>query len=114
MKIATRPSVSATMPTNATVRRAWKVRGTSRFKPFGRDRPDGSSALGEGVADTAHRLDERRRGGIVLDLVAQVAHVDVDRLLVLVERLVVAKQLEQLAPRVHPAGARGEMAEDLE
>src|SRR5829696_2853264 len=42
------------------------------------------------------------------------ADVDIDRLLVLVEGLVVAEQLEELAPRVDPARARREMAEDLE
>src|SRR6185436_20186449 len=42
------------------------------------------SALGEGVADTTDRLDEGGVGGVILDLVAQVAHVDVDCLLVLV------------------------------
>ena len=39
---------------------------------------------------------------------------DVDGLLVLVERLVVAQQLEQLGAGVDPAGARGEVAQDLE
>src|SRR5262245_44618258 len=114
MKIATRPSVSATMPTNATVSRAWNVLGTSRFSPREMDRPDRSSALGEGVTDTAHRLDERWRGGIVLDLVAQVAHVDVDRLLVLVEGLVITQELQQLASRVHAARPRREVTQDLE
>src|SRR3954452_20090613 len=42
------------------------------------------------------------------------AHVDVDGLLILVERLVVAQELEQLTPRVDAAGPRGEVAEDLE
>src|SRR5206468_8531141 len=70
-----------------------------------------SSALGEGVADSPHGQDERGRSGVVLDLLAQVADVDVDRLLILVERLVVAEELEQLGPRVDPAGSAGEMAE---
>ena len=35
---------------------------------------------------------------VVLDLVAEVADVDVDRLLVLVERFVVAEELEELGP----------------
>ena len=93
-------SVSATTPTKASVSRPWNVRG---MEPAQAPRPAAAagrparSALGEGVADTADRQDERRRGGIVLDLVAQVADVDVDRLLVLVEGLVVAEQLEQLA-----------------
>jgi hypothetical protein len=72
------------------------------------------SALGEGVPDTSHRQDERGIGRVVLDLLAQVADVDVDRLLVLVERLVVAQQLEQLAAGVDAARAAGEVAQDLE
>ena len=72
------------------------------------------SALGERVADTADRQHERRRRRIVLDLLAQVAHVDVDGLLVLVERLVVAQQLEQLAAGVDAARPRGQVAQDLE
>src|SRR5689334_14607026 len=114
MKIATSPRVSATIPTNAIVSRAWNVRGTSRPKSRGSLLPRGASALGEGVADTAHRLDERGRRRVVLDLVPEMADVDVDRLLVLVERLVVAEQLEQLAAGVDAAGSRGEVAEDLE
>ena len=39
---------------------------------------------------------------------------DVDGLLVLVERLVVAQQLEQLAPAEDTAGPAGEVAQDLE
>src|SRR5947207_9113173 len=71
-------------------------------------------ALGEGVPDAPDGHDERRRRGIILDLVAEVADVDVDRLLVLIERLVVAEQLEELAAGVDPPRARREMAEDLE
>src|SRR6185369_6660614 len=70
--------------------------------------------FGEGVADAADRHDERRNGRVVLDLVAEMADVDVDRLLVLVEGLVVAQELEELAPGVDPTGARGEVAQDLE
>ena len=66
-------------------------------RPGRRRAGPGGSALGEGVADTSDRQDERRRRRVVLDLLAQVADVDVDGLLVLVERLVVAQQLEQLA-----------------
>ena len=62
-------------------------------------RTSATSALGELVAGAPDRQHELRHRRVVLDLVAQVAHVDVDRLLVLVERLVVAQQLEQLAPR---------------
>src|SRR5262245_61754618 len=42
------------------------------------------------------------------------ADVDIDRLLVLVERFVVAEQLEELAAGVDAAGPRSEVAEDLE
>ena len=73
-------------------------------QPGSRARP-ARSALGEGVADTSDRQHEHRRRRIVLDLVAQMAHVDVDRLLVLVERLVVAQQLEQLARGCRPGRA---------
>ena len=64
------------------------------------------------AAGAAARLRGARR--VVLDLVAQVADVDVDRLLVLVERLVVAQQLEQLAAREDATGPGGEVAQDLE
>ena len=79
-----------------------------------RPRARGRSALGERVPDTADGLDEGGLRGVVLELVAQVAHVDVDRLLVLVERLVVAQQVEQLGAGVDPAGLAGEVAQDLE
>ena len=122
---ATRTSVSATTPMNANVRRVWNDCGTDgpdlARRPCARGAqpesnawcplpvaegaaaagsvPCGSatSVLGELVAGASHRQHELRQRRIVLDLVAQVAHVDVDRLLVLVERLVVAEQLEQLA-----------------
>src|SRR5436309_746153 len=138
--------VRTTTPTNASVSRACRLRGTMRagtrrrsrlMSPEVGARPPGvsagggvrsgsstvsmvstastaSSALGEGVADSPHGQDERGRSGVVLDLLAQVADVDVDRLLVLVERLVVAEELEELGPGVDPAGSAGEMAEDLE
>src|SRR5215218_7697467 len=77
-------------------------------------RGSATSALGELVAGATHGEHELRQRRIVLDLVAQVAHVDVDRLLVLVERLVVAQQLEELAPAEHAPRPAREMAEDLE
>src|SRR3954447_24434078 len=115
---ATSAIVSATMPTNAPVSRHWSVLGTVRRN--GRRRPapprdrSSASALAEGVAGTTNRHHELRRAGIVLDLVAQVADVDVDRLLILVERLVVTKELEELATGEDAARATGEVAEDLE
>ena len=72
------------------------------------------STLGKRVPDATDRLDEGRMGRVVLELVAQVADVDVDRLLVLVERLVVAQQVEQLGAGVDAARLAGEVAEDLE
>src|SRR5579863_6050435 len=104
------------MPTKLSVSRAWNRRG--RIRPSARRAKRVGfrrrSALGEGVTGTTHRQHEGRHRRIVLDLVAQMAHMDVDRLLVLVERLVVAQQLEQLAPRVDAPGSAGEVAEDLE
>src|SRR5262245_37112343 len=102
--------------TNATVNRPWKVRGIRwRSRAGIRERvAPAVSALGEGVPDTSDRQDEGRDGGVVLDLVAQVADVDVDGLLVLIERLVVAEQLEQLGSRVDAPRSRGEVAQDLE
>jgi hypothetical protein len=53
--------------------------------------------------------------GIGLDFVADMADVDVDGPLVLLERVVVvADELEELAARVDPARPRGEVAEDVE
>src|ERR1700716_3317622 len=98
--------VSATTPTAASVRRAWNVRGVSRRRT--------RSALSEGVADSPDGQDERGSRRIVLDLLAQVADMDVDRLLVLVERLVVPQQLEQLGSGVDAAGPAGQVAQDLE
>src|SRR5215471_4232151 len=113
-RIVARPSDRMTTVRNATVSRPWKVRGKSRRSRWaGRRRPS-SSALGEGVTDTTHRQDEGRRRRIVLDLVAQMGDVHVDRLLVLVEGLVVAQQLEQLGSGVDATRPRREMAQDLE
>src|SRR5205814_9303452 len=53
-------------------------------------------------------------GRVVLDLLPQVTDVDVDRLLVLVEGVIVTKELEELGPGVDPAGPGRQMAEDLE
>src|SRR3954465_7159630 len=115
-RTVTSASVSVTTNRKAAVRRPWNVRGRSRRNRPGMRarRSTGRSALGEGVPDTPHRQDEHRRRRVVLDLVPQVADVDVDRLLVLVEGLVVAQELEQLGAGVDPPGSRGEVSEDLE
>ena len=108
--------MSAMTATNATVSRPRNVRGMSRrMRRTGRDRRStGRSALGERVAHATDRQDEGRRRRIVLDLLAQVADVDVDGLLVLVEGLVVAQQLQELAAGVDAARPGGEVAQDLE
>src|SRR4051794_22462936 len=94
-------SANATTSENARTRRSRKLRRT----PL---------TLGEGVPGTPHCEDEARIRGVVLELLAQMAHVDVDRLLVLVERLVVADELEQLASREDAPGPRCQVAQDLE
>ena len=109
---------------NANVSRVWNDCGTGlRRRPSwprgpaeaaSGARTSAISALGELVAGTADGQDELRQRRVVLDLVAQVADVDVDRLLVLVEGLVVAQQLQQLAAAEDAARAAGEVAEDLE
>src|SRR5687767_11032182 len=108
--------VRATTARKAPVSRPWNVRGASRRRRRGRPtrRSGLSSAFGESVADTSDRQDEGRCGRVVLDLVAQMADVDIDGLLVLVERLVVAQQLEQFGARVDPTGPARQVAQDLE
>src|SRR4051794_15963033 len=102
-------SVSATTPLNANVRRGWNDCGTegrscrlsraSGSQPESNRCPSGgvpwagaagsvprtsaTSVLGELVAGAPDGEHELRERGVVLDLLAQVAHVDVDRLLVL-------------------------------
>src|SRR5262249_11717779 len=94
----------------ASTSRTRKLRATARTTRI-RALP---SALGEGVPGAPDREDERGVARVVLELLAQVAHMDVDGLLVLVQRLVVAHQLQQLAAREDPAGTRREVAQDLE
>src|SRR3954470_1755014 len=115
-RTVTSARVSVTTNRNAPVRRPWKVLGRSRRNRPGMRarRSTGRSALGEGVADTPHRQDERRGRRVVLDLVAQMAHVHVDRLLVLIEGLVVAQELEQLRAGVDATWPRREVPQDLE
>src|ERR1035437_8833735 len=79
-----------------------------------RFRPGDTSALREGVPRAADRQDEPRAGWIVFQLLAQVADVDVDRLFVLVQRLVIADELQQLAAGGDAAGLAGEGAQYLQ
>src|SRR5688572_9132553 len=75
----------------------------------------GGSVLGEGISDAPHRSDVAGLRRVRLDLVADVADVDVDGPLVLLQRVVVvAHELEQLRPRVDAPWARGEVAEEVE
>src|SRR4029079_11012315 len=115
-RTVTKARVSVTTNRNAPVRRPWKVRGRSRRSRRGSRarRSTSRSALGEGVTDTSHRQDEHRCRRVVLDLVSQVADVDVDGFLVLVESLVITQQLEQLGTGINPAGAAGKVPQDLE
>src|SRR5688572_5169898 len=108
----------ATEPIASTRRvlRRWKTAA----RPRGRwRRPVGSgrsaSVFGEGIPDAPHRRDVAGLGRIWLDLVSDMADVDVDRPLVLLERVVVvAHQLEQLAPRVDAARSGREVSEQVE
>src|SRR5512140_3028954 len=137
-----RPSVTTTTATNAMVRRLWNERGTDglggrtsqrRGSPPGGstvdvpgetslgkaselpdERRPATSALGELVAGAPDRQHEAGQRRVVLDLLAQVADMDVDRLLVLVERLVVPEELQQLAAAEHPPRPAGQVAQDLE
>src|SRR3974390_2450949 len=97
-----RPSVTATTATKAIVRRLWNERGTDGLgartprrrcsccgvsaseppvSPAVDARGSPMSAPGELVAGAPDRQHEPRQRRVVLDLLAQVAHVDVDRLL---------------------------------
>src|SRR5215210_689952 len=104
----TRLSVTATTATKARVSLPWNVLGARPSKTSAR-----RSTLGKRIPDAADRLDEGRMGRIVLELVAKVADVNVDRLLVLVEGLVVAQQVQQLRAGVDPTRLAGEVAQDL-
>src|SRR5687768_17272123 len=74
----------------------------SKLERSGLARP--GSVFGEGIADAPDGPDVARLRGIGLDLIADVADVDVDRSLVLLEGVVVVPhQLQQLSARVHPA-----------
>src|SRR5688500_39477 len=98
-------------------RRRWNSapgpRGSERAQRPAADRS--SSVLREGIPDAPHRPDVAGLRRIGLDLVPNVADVDVDGALVLLERVVVvADQLEQLRSRVHPARSGGKVPEQIE
>src|SRR5688572_22237311 len=120
MADTTRPT-SATEPMASTRRvlRRWKTAAQPRGKcsrPLGSVRSARSaSVFGEGIPDAPHRPDVAGLGRIGLDLVPDVADVDIDGALVLLERVVVvAHQLEQLAAGVDPAGPGGQVAQQVE
>src|SRR5919109_3286944 len=75
--------------------------------------PNFALRVPEAVPDAAHREDELRLARILLELLAQVADVDVDR-----ARLTVVgaapERLEQHPARVDPARVRRERPEELE
>src|SRR5215217_9172845 len=68
--------------------------------------------LAENIPDTPRGVDELGVPGVALDLLAQVADVDVDR--ALVAELVAPHPPQERAAREHPAGARRERHEELE
>src|SRR2546425_9669217 len=90
------------------------ARAMTRRTSRRRKKPVVALLLGEGIPDPTQRHDVARLGGIRLDLFADVADVDVDGSLVLLQGVVVAHELEQLPPGVDPAGAAGEMPEQVE
>src|SRR3954451_1260937 len=69
--------------------------------------------VAEAVADAAHREDVLRLLGVRLELLAQVADVDVDGARVAIGR-VAPHAREEHGAREHAARARGERAQDLE
>src|SRR5215216_7427055 len=68
--------------------------------------------LAENIPDTPRGVDELGVPGVALDLLAEVADVDVHR--TLVAELVAPHPAQERAPREHPAGARGERHQELE
>src|SRR3954452_22075495 len=66
----------------------------------------------EAIAEAADRLDPPRAGRVVLDLAAQVAHVDVDD--VDVAGAVAAQAAGDLRARLHTARLLGEGEEEVE
>src|SRR5215217_8078745 len=69
--------------------------------------------VAEAVADAAHGEDVLGLLGVGLELLAQVADVDVDRARVAVGGVAPEPREEHVA-REHAAGTRGERAQDLE
>src|SRR5918997_2823205 len=71
-----------------------------------------SLSLAENIPDAPRGVDELGVAGVALDLLAQVADVDVHR--ALVAELVAPHPPQQRATREHPPGARGERHQKLE
>src|SRR5918997_6104406 len=71
-----------------------------------------SLSLAENIPDAPRGVDELGVAGVALDLLAEVADVDVHR--ALVAELVAPHPPQERAAREHPAGARGEGHQELE
>src|SRR5438477_818783 len=95
------------MPDTRRATNAMLASASTRRTSRRRRKPVVALLLGEGIPDPAQRHDVARLGGIRLDLFADVADVHVDGSLVLLQCFVVAHELEQLSPGVHPARAAG-------
>src|SRR5881397_732787 len=96
--------------TRRTFSRCRKANGPRARQPEG----GGASVFAERIADPSHRLDVARLGGIGLDLVSDVADVNVDGALVGFERLVVAHELQELGAGVDPAGLCRQVTQKVE
>src|ERR687894_1247753 len=88
-----------------------------RYRLALRQEPDPSPPprdpfLAEDIPDTPRGVDELGVAGVALDLLAEVADVDVHR--ALVAELVSPHPSQKRAAREHPAGARGEGYQELE
>src|SRR5829696_7378243 len=68
--------------------------------------------LAENIPDAPRGVDKLGVAGVTLDLLAEVADVDVNR--PLVSELVAPHPTQKRAPREHPTGARGERHQELE
>src|SRR5262249_15375717 len=111
---AARPASSATPPSGAPPASATPTKASASRRPSVSLRLPGGRGLAsaiagqpQAVAAAQDRLHDPRIAGIVLDLAAQVLHVRVHGALIPFE-LVATDPVDQLEPRVHPAGHRGQ------